>query len=94
MFAIIRRRMLSFSVSVILFGCEIWSLTLREKSRLRVFLNKLLKRIFLPKTENVTGEWIKLHNQELNNLYPSPNIVKLIKSRKMRRTVNVARNGS
>jgi len=54
---------------VVLYGCETWSLTLREESRLRVFENWLLRRIFDPKRDEVTGEWRKLHNEELNDLY-------------------------
>jgi len=76
-----------------LYGCETWSLTLREERRLRVFENRVLKRIFVPKRNEVTGEWRKLHNEELNNLYPSPNIVRVIKSRRMRWAGHVARIG-
>jgi len=68
---------------LILYGCETWSLTLREERRLRVFENRVLRRIFGPKIDEVTGEWRKLHNKELNNLYCSPNIVRVIKSRRM-----------
>ena len=64
---------------VALYGCETWSLTLREQSRLRVFENRVLRRIFGPKRDGVTGEWRKLHNEELNNLYSSHNIVQVIK---------------
>jgi len=58
---------------VVLYGCETWSLTLREERRLRVFENRALRRIFGPKGDEVTGEWRKLHNEELNALYSSPN---------------------
>ena len=68
---------------VVLYGCETWSLTLREKHRLRVFENRVLRRIFGTKGDGVTGEWRKLHNGELNDLYSSPNIVWVIKSRRM-----------
>jgi hypothetical protein len=54
---------------VVLYGCETWSLTLREEHRLRVFENRVLRRIFGPKREEVTGEWRRLRNEELNNLY-------------------------
>ena len=57
---------------VVLYGCATWSLTLREEHRLRVFENRVLRRIFGPKREGVTGEWRKLHNEELNDLYCSP----------------------
>jgi len=77
---------------VVLYGCETWSLTLREECRLRVFENRVLRRIFGPKRDEVTGEWRKLHN-ELNNLYFSPNIVRVIKSRRMRWAGHVARMG-
>jgi hypothetical protein len=78
---------------VVLYGCETWSLTLREKHRLRVFENRVLRRIFGPKRDEVTGDWRKLHNYELHNLYSSPNIIKMIKSRRMRWTGHVARMG-
>jgi len=57
------------------YGCETWSLTLREECRLRVFENRVLRRIFGPKRDEVTGEWRKIHNEELNDLYCSPDIV-------------------
>ena len=66
---------------IVLYGCETWSLTLREEQRLRVFENRVLRRIFRPKRQGVTGEWRKLHNEELNDLYSSPNTVRVIKSR-------------
>jgi hypothetical protein len=69
---------------VILYGCETWSLTLREEHRLRVFENRVLRRIFRPKRDEVTGEWRKLHNEELRDLYSSPSIIRIIKSWIMR----------
>jgi hypothetical protein len=66
---------------VVLYGCETWSLTLNEQHRLRVFENRVLGRIFGPKTDEVMGEWRKLHNGELHNLYSSPDIIRQIKSR-------------
>ena len=65
---------------VVLYGCETWSLTLREERRLRVFENGVLRRVFVPKKDEVTGKWRKLHKEELNDLYCSPNIVRVIKS--------------
>jgi len=78
---------------VVLYGCETWSLTLREERRLRVFENRVLRRIFGPKRDEVTGEWRKLHNEELNDLYSLPNIVWVVKSRRMRWAGHVARMG-
>ena len=69
---------------VVLYGCETWSLTLREERRLRVFENRVLRRIFGPRKDKITGEWRKLHNEEQNDLYVSPSIVRVIKSRIMR----------
>jgi hypothetical protein len=78
---------------VVLYGCETWSLTLKEEHRLRVFENRVLRRIFGPKRDEVTGEWRKLHNEELHNLYSSPNIITQIKSRTLRWAGHVARMG-
>jgi hypothetical protein len=74
-----------------LFGYKTRSLTLREEYRLRVFGNGVLRRIFGPKRDEVTGEWRKLHNEELHNLYSSPNIIRQVKSRRMRWAGHVAR---
>jgi len=68
----------------VLYGYETWSLTLRKEGRLRVFENRVLRRIFGPRRDKVTGEWRKLHDEELNDLYGSPSIVRVIKSRSMR----------
>ena len=76
-----------------LYGCETWSLTLRKEYRLRAYENRVLRRIFGPRREEVTGEWRKLHNKQLNDLYCSPNIVRVIKSRTMRWAGHVARMG-
>jgi hypothetical protein len=72
---------------------NIWSLTLREEHRLRVFENRVLRRIFGPKRDDVTVGWSKLHNEELHNLYSSPSIIRMIKSRSMRWAGYVARIG-
>ena len=66
---------------VVLYGCETWSLTLTEERRLRVFENRVLRRMFGPKRDEVTGEWRKLHKEELRDLYSLPNIVGVVKSR-------------
>jgi len=80
-------------VAVVLYGCETWSLTLREERGLRVFENRVLRRIFGPKWNEVIGEWRKLHNEEPNDLYSSLNFVRVIKSRRMRWAGHVARMG-
>ena len=68
----------------VLYGCETWSLTLRDERRLRVFKNRVLRRVFGPKRDEVTGKWGKLRNEELSDLYSLPNIVRVVKSRRMR----------
>jgi hypothetical protein len=73
---------------VVLYGCETWSLTLRKEYKLRV-----LRRIFGPKRDGVTGGWRKLRNEELHNLYSSPVIIRIIKARRMRWAGHVARMG-
>ena len=77
---------------VVLYGCETWSLTLRVERRLKVFKNRILRRIFGPKRDEETGDWRKLHNEYLTDFYSSPNIVRVRKSR-MRWAVHVARMG-
>ena len=77
---------------LVLYGCETWLLTLREERRLRMFEKREL-RIFVPKRDEVTGEWRKLHNEELNILYSSPNIVQVTKLRRMRWAGHVVRMG-
>jgi hypothetical protein len=78
---------------VVLYGCETWWRILWEERKLRVFENRVLRRMFGPKRDEVTGEWRKLHNGELNDLCCSPNIVLVMKSRKMRWAGHVARMG-
>jgi hypothetical protein len=78
---------------LVLYGCETWSLTLREEHRLRVFENRVLRRIFGPKRDELTGGWRKLHNEELHGLYSSPSVVRVIKARRMGLAGHVARMG-
>ena len=78
---------------VVLYGCETWLLTLRAERWLMVFENRVLRRIFGPKRDDVTGDWGKLHNEELSDLYSSPNIIRMIKSRRMRWAGHAARMG-
>ena len=74
--------MYAISLPVVLYGCEAWSLTIREEHRLRVFENRFPRQTFRPKGDE-NGEWRRLHNEELHSLYRSPNIVTLIKSRRL-----------
>jgi hypothetical protein len=78
---------------VVRYGCETWSLTLREEHRLGVFENRVLRRIFGPKRDEVIGKWRKLRNEELHDLYSSPSIIRISKERRMRWTGHVARMG-
>jgi hypothetical protein len=78
---------------VVLYGCENWSLTLREEHGLGVFENRVLRRIFGPKRDEVIRRWRKLHNEELHDLYSSPSITRIIKARRIRLTGQVARMG-
>jgi hypothetical protein len=78
---------------VVLYGYETWSLTLKEEHRLGMFENRVLRRIFGPKRDDVTGEWRKLHNEELHDLYSSPSIIRIMKARRMRWAGHVERMG-
>jgi hypothetical protein len=78
---------------VVLCGCETWSLTLREEHRLKVFENRVLRRILLPRRDEVTGEWRKRHNEALQDLYSSASIIEIMKARRMRRAEHVTRMG-
>jgi hypothetical protein len=78
---------------VVSYGCETWYLTLSEEHRLRMFGNRVLRRILWPKRDEVTGEWRRLHNEELHDLYSSPNLIQMIKRRRMKLAWHVARMG-
>jgi hypothetical protein len=102
-FSLLSSRLLTGNVKVkiyktivlplVLYGCETWSVRLREEHRLRVFGNRVLRRIFGPMRDEVTGEWRKMHKGELHNLYSSPDIIRQIKSRRMRWAGHAARMG-
>jgi len=83
----------TINLPVVLYGFKAWSLTLREERKLRLFENMVLRRTLGPRRDEVTGEWRILHNEELSDLYSSPNIVRVIKSRRMRWAGPVARIG-
>jgi hypothetical protein len=74
----------------VLYGCETWCLTQQEELRLSIFENRVLKFIFEPKKEKVAADWRRLHNEELHNLYSSLNIIRVIKSRRLREAGHVA----
>jgi hypothetical protein len=78
---------------VVLYGCKTWSLRLKEEHRLGVFENRVLRRIFGSKSDEVTAEWRKLHNEEIHDLYSSPSITRIVKARRMRWAGHVARRG-
>jgi hypothetical protein len=78
------------TLPAVLYGCESWSLILREKPRVRVLENRVLRKVYGPTTGEETGKWKILHNKELCNLCPSPNVIWVIKSRRMRWAGNVA----
>jgi hypothetical protein len=78
---------------VVIYGCETWSLTLREEYKRRMFENRVLRRIFGPKRDGVTGGWRKLHNEEVHTLYSSPSIIRIIKSKRMKGADHVERMG-
>jgi hypothetical protein len=83
----------TINLPFVMYGCETWSLTLREERRLRVLENRVLWRILWLKRHEVTGEWRKLHNEELDDLYCSPNIIRLVKTKRMRWAGHLARMG-
>jgi hypothetical protein len=83
----------NYKFPLVLYGCETWYLTLREERTLRMFENGVLRRLFGPKRGEETWGWRKLHDEDLHNLYSSPNIIRIIKLRKMRWAGNVARMG-
>jgi hypothetical protein len=83
----------NITLPVVLYGCETWSLTLNRERKLRAFDNRVLRKIFGPRRDEVRGEWRRLHKGELYDLYSSPNIIRVIKSRRMRWAGYVARMG-
>jgi hypothetical protein len=83
-YAFLKIKIYRIIILQVFYGCKTWSLTLREECRLKVFQNRVLRRIYGPKRDEVTGEWRKVHNEELNDMYCSPNIVRVIKSRIVR----------
>jgi hypothetical protein len=88
---IIPPKLKTIILPVVLYGCETWSLTSRQEHKLRVLENRMLRRIFGPKRDRVTGGWRKLHNEGLHNLYSSPSAIRIIKLRRIRWARHVAR---
>jgi len=80
-------------LTVVFYGCETWSLTLREERRMRVFETRMMRRMFGPKRDKIPGEWRKLYKEELSDFYSSPNIVHVSKSRRLRWAGHVALMG-
>ena len=93
LFKTIKIKIYRIIILPVLYGCETWSLKLREKRRPSVFENSVLRRTFGLKRKEVKEEWRKLHNEKLNDLYSSPNIIRVIKSRRMRLAAHTARRG-
>ena len=89
----IGRSIILSAVLLYLYGCGTWSVTLREENRLGVFENRVLRNMFGPKRDEVTGEWRRLHNKKLHALYSSPNIIRVLKLRRIRWAGHVARMG-
>jgi hypothetical protein len=80
-------------IRLFLCGCETWSLTSRELHRLRVFENRVLRNVLVPERDELTGDWRRLHNEELHDLYTSPNVIRVVKLRRMRWAGHLARGG-
>jgi hypothetical protein len=83
----------NYKLTFVLYWCKIWSPTVREEHRLRILVKRVLRRIFRPKREKVEGGWRRLQNEELRYLYASKNIIRVIKSRRIRWTGHLARTG-
>jgi len=94
MYGPINIRYRNIILTVVLCGCEIWCLTLREENRLRIFENRVLRKVFRPKRDEVTGEWWRPHNEDLCEMYFLPNSIRVTKSRRMKRTGAIALMGN